>query len=80
MGVVMSLKLGPKSFYVGDCIAVVVLVVKLFIRTAQKIPDSLLRPSTNKVLVIAMKLRVSFLDDGAPNGIVTHYLSAHRSP
>ena len=80
MGVVMSLKLGPKSIYVGDCVAVVVLVVKLFIRTAEKIPDSLLRPSTNGVLVIPMELRESFLDDGAPNGIVTVYFSEHRCP
>ena len=64
---VMFQKLGPESLNVGDYFSFLILVVKLFIGTAEKIPDSLLRPSAYGVLVVTMELCEGFLDDGTPN-------------
>ena len=67
MGDVMFQKLGPESINGGDHLSVIILVVKFFIRAAEEIPDSLLRPSTHGVLVVTMELCEGFLDDGTPN-------------
>ena len=67
MGDVMFQKLGPESIDGGDNLSLLILVVELFIGATEKIPDSLLRPSTHGVLVVTMELCEGFLDDGTPN-------------